>query len=86
METTNKLQILRRRTGAVLTVVACLMALFHEYTTATLPLTGFLQMAVHLAFAMIIVALVQFMRNDSDHFNLKDLSSLLIILCGILWF
>lgn len=84
METTNKLQILRRRTGAVLTVVACLMALFHEYTTATLPLTGFLQMAVHLAFAMIIVALVQFMRNDSDHFNLKDLSSLLIIVCGLI--
>lgn len=74
----------RKRTGYLLTIVSCLMALFHEYTTATLPLTGFLQMAVHLAFAMIIVGLVQFMHNESGHIGLKDISALLIIAFGII--
>lgn len=73
----------RKQTGIVLTVISFLMAAFHEYTTATLPLTGFLQMAIHLGFAMTIVGLVQFMNNDSARFNRKDISALLIIVCGI---
>lgn len=84
MRTENGIRTLRKKTGVLLTIVSCLMALFHEYTTATLPLTGFLQMAVHLSFAMTIVGLVVFMRNDSDHVNLKDLSALLIIASGLI--
>lgn len=84
MSTENGIRTLRKKTGILLTIVACLMALFHEYTTATLPLTGFLQMAVHLAFAMTIVGLVIFMRNDGDRFNLKDLSALAIIASGLI--
>ena len=83
MNTETGIRKWRMKTTVLLTIVACLMALFHEYTTATLPLTGFLQMAVHLAFAMVIVGLVQFIRNDSDRINLKDVSALLIIVFGI---
>lgn len=64
-------------------VVCCAMALFHEYTTATLPLTGFLQMSIHLAFAMVIVGLAQFIRSDSEKPGMKDIASLLIIVFGI---
>ena len=73
----------RSKVSLVLTAVACCMALFHEYTTATLPLTGFMQMAVHLGFAMTIVGLVQIAKNKSERLNLKDLVGLVIIVFGL---
>ena len=83
MNSQNTTGMCRKAASRILLVVSCLMALFHEYTTATLPLTGFLQMAVHLAFAMVIIGLVKFTRNEKDHFDLGDLAAFLIIVFGL---
>ena len=42
----------RKIAGYLLAAFAFAMVLFHEYTTATLPLTGFMQTAMHLGLAM----------------------------------
>ena len=83
MENTIQEKNFRQKLKPILLIVACAMALFHEYTTATLPLTGFMQMAVHLAFAMAIVGLAQMIRSKSPRFTLNDVIAILIIVLGI---
>ena len=83
MSIENKVPKWRAKASVLLTVVACLMALFHEYTTATLPLSGFMQMAVHLGFAMTIVGLAQIAGGKSDHFTVWDMVGVIIIVFGL---
>ncbi len=83
MSIENKAPKWRAKASVLLTVVACLMALFHEYTTATLPLSGFMQMAVHLGFAMTIVGLAQIAGGKSDHFTVWDMVGVIIIVFGL---
>ena len=44
----NSVSGLRRAANILYCVFALAMLIFHEYTTATLPLSGFMQTAVHL--------------------------------------
>ena len=83
MSIENKVPKWRAKASVLLTVVACLMALFHEYTTATLPLSGFMQMAVHLGFAMTIVGLAQIAGDKSNHFTVWDMVGVIIIVFGL---
>lgn len=77
----NGVRRFRKSAGVLLTIFAFVMVVFHEYTTATLPLTGFMQTAVHLGLAMSVVCCAAIARSDRETFTLHDLFlSLMLIL------
>jgi TRAP transporter 4TM/12TM fusion protein len=66
-------------------VVALLMVAFHEYTTATLPLTGFMQTAVHLVLAICVISLSMISRNESETITLQDILAIVMISLALIF-
>jgi len=67
----------------MMTVVAIIMVLFHEYTMATIPLTGFMQTSLHLCLAITIIGLNGLAVSKNPKFCFSDFASILLILGGI---
>lgn len=76
---------IRKTAQITVAIVALLMITFHEYTTATLPLTGFMQTAVHLAFAITILGLCVISQNKSEIITYKDVSATLMIVLSLIF-
>lgn len=51
---------------------AVTMVLFHEYTTATLPMTGFMQTAVHLGLAICVICCSGIAKSKSEKLTMHD--------------
>ena len=73
----------RKTAGALYATFAIGMLLFHEYTTAMLPLSGFMQTAVHLGLAMTVIGLGLIYNNDSEKIGWKDFSAIVMIVVGL---
>lgn len=63
----------RKAAGCLMMAFAFAMVLFHEYTTATLPLTGFMQTAVHLGLAMSVICCSKIAKRENDSMTVNDL-------------
>ena len=80
MQQSSGILQLKRVTRVLYVVFALAMLAFHEYTTATLPLSGFMQTAVHLGFAMTIICLGLICNSESPKIGYKELSAIFIII------
>ena len=69
----------RKIAGYLLAAFAFAMVLFHEYTTATLPLTGFMQTAMHLGLAMSVICCSRIAKRDSDRLTVNDVVLTLVL-------
>lgn len=81
----DKNGVLRFRKAAriLLMIFAFGMVLFHEYTTATLPLTGFMQTAVHLGLAMSVVCCAAIAKSDSEKLTRHDVLLSVMLLMAL---
>lgn len=68
----NSVLHFRKSARILLMIFAFSMVIFHEYTTATLPLTGFMQTAVHLGLAMSVVCCAAIAKSDSEKLTCQD--------------
>lgn len=76
---------IRKTAKIAISIIAILMIAFHEYTTATLPLTGFMQTAVHLAFAITILGLCIISQNKNEIITYKDVSATVMIVLSLIF-
>lgn len=75
-----------RRVARILMVVFSLgMLLFHEYTTATLPLPTFMQTSIHLGLAMCIICFSTIAQNRSSKVSPRDIIILAVILMNLMF-
>lgn len=73
----------RKFVRGILIFFAVVMVLFHEYTTATLPLTGFMQTAVHLGLAMCVISCAAIAKNKSENLTFHDVVLMLIAVMAL---
>ncbi len=76
---------MRKYAYGFMCICAWVMVAFHEYTTATLPLTGFMQTAVHLCLAIFVIGLGLFAANKSEKITVSDIVILIMLAFTLLF-
>jgi TRAP transporter 4TM/12TM fusion protein len=69
----------------ILSIFAVGMAMFHEYTAATVPLSGFTQTSIHLGLAIVIIGLADLIKRSNEKFGWRDVASIGVVLGAIIF-